>query len=51
MKQKHSYQHPEMHIINLQHQNHLLAGSGEQPAGGPSANFMSNPGIGETDEE
>lgn len=43
MKQKHSYQHPEMHIINLQHQSHLLAGSGEQPTGGPRADFMSNP--------
>ena len=48
MKQKHSYQHPEMHIISLQHQSHLLAGSGEQTAG-PRADFMSNPEIGETE--
>lgn len=46
MKKK--YQKPTMRCVVLQHQNHLLEGS---PSGRPSATFMSNPTIGDVDDD
>jgi len=44
MKQKQIYYKPTVSTVVLQ-QQHLLAGSSE--SSGPSADFMSNPGISE----
>jgi len=51
MKTKCNYQHPTMQVIILQQQQDLLVGTAEEPAGGPKADFMLNPGIGETEDE
>ena len=42
------YQKPTMHSIVLQHRNQLFSGS---PVGRPSATFMSNPTIGDEDND
>jgi len=39
------YEKPTAHILVIEPQKHLLAGSG------PSATFMSNPGISDTDDD
>lgn len=45
---KKTYQTPALHSVVLQQQHHLLAGSGDGHASTrPTANFMSNPTIGE----
>lgn len=51
MKTKCNYQHPTMQVIIMHQQQHLLVGTAEEPAGGPKADFMLNPGIGETEDE
>jgi len=43
------YHTPAIRTMLLQQQYHLLAGSGQAPAG-PSANYMSNPGISDDEE-
>ena len=48
MNTKKCYRQPLMTVDDLR--QHLLAGS-EQGLGGPSATFMSNPTIGDMDEE
>lgn len=48
---KKSYQRPTARIVTLQHQSHILSASDGQAAGRPSASFMSNPGIGSSDDE
>ena len=47
MNTKKCYRQPHMTVVALR--QHLLTGSG-QGLGGPSATYMSNPTIGDTDE-
>ena len=44
MKKK-QYLRPTADVVELKHKQHLLAGSNQST--GPSADFMSNPGISE----
>lgn len=48
MRQKRNYCRLEMHTVSLRNQHRLLAGSGQQTTG-PSANYMQDPGITETE--
>jgi len=48
MKTKKKYQTLEMQIHRVTVESHLLTSTGA--AAGPSANFMQDPGVGETDD-
>ena len=49
MKQKRKYQAPLTTMVQTMTENPFLAGSSS--ATGPTANFMSNPGVSNEDEE
>ena len=48
METKKNYQSPEVQVHRVKVESHLLSGT---TVGGPSADFIPDPGVGDTDDE